>query len=220
MKPNPIKPLRILITAGPTREYLDPVRYLSNDSSGRMGFALAAAARRRGHAVALVHGPVSLRSPAGVEPIPVVSAAEMLAACRKLWRRADVLIMAAAVADYTPAERAATKRRKEDRPLVLRLAPTVDILATLSARRRRGQRVIGFALQDRAPRANAERKLRDKGLDAIVLNRPAAIGRPDSAVEVLVRGETWQKWPAAAKSRHATRLIRLVERLYERRASH
>jgi phosphopantothenoylcysteine decarboxylase/phosphopantothenate--cysteine ligase len=205
--------LGILITAGPTREYIDPVRYLSNDSSGKMGFALAAAARRRGLRVTLVHGPVALRPLTGVRTIPVVSAAEMLTACSRLWPEHDALLMAAAVADYTPARPAHAKRKKSARQLVLRLEPTVDILAALSAERRADQVVVGFALEDRAPRRNAERKLKRKGLDAIVLNRPEAIGAERSAVEILVSGEGWRSLPTAAKARHADRIVRLVEGL-------
>lgn len=205
--------LRLLITAGPTREYLDPVRYLSNDSSGKMGFALAAAARRRGLPVTLVHGPVALRPPTDVRTIPVVSAAEMLTACSRLWPEHDALLMAAAVADYTPARPAEVKRKKSARGLVLRLKPTADILAGLSAARCADQVVVGFALEDRAPRRNAEHKLKRKGLDAIVLNRPEAIGAERSAVEILVSGEGWRSLPAAAKSRHAGRIVRLVEGL-------
>ncbi|MGD8452649.1 MAG: phosphopantothenoylcysteine decarboxylase [Phycisphaerae bacterium] len=212
-------PLRLLITAGPTREYLDPVRYLSNDSSGRMGFALAEAARRRGWRVTLVHGPVALAAPAGVRAIPVVSAADMLAACQDCWPRQDALIMAAAVADYAPAQAAPTKLKKSPRGRVLRLEPTVDILATLAADRRADQVVIGFALEDRAPRQRAVEKLRRKRLDAIVLNRPEAIGAQRTAVEILERGSGWQALPTAAKSRQAQAIIALLARLHDRQAA-
>lgn len=205
--------LRLLITAGPTREYLDPVRYLSNDSSGRMGFAVADAARRRGMRVTLVHGPVALKPPSSVRAVPVISAAQMLAVCADLWPQHDALIMAAAVADYTPVRRLQSKRKKSARDLTLRLKPTIDILAALAAERRPDQVVVGFALEDRAPRRNAQRKLRRKKLDAIVLNRPAAIGAERSAVEILVRGAGWQSLPAAAKSQHAEHIVRLVLRL-------
>ncbi len=205
--------LRLLITAGPTREYLDPVRYISNDSSGKMGFALAAAARKREMRVTLVHGPVAIAPPTGVRTVAVVSAADMLAACTELWPRHDALLMAAAVADYAPAQRSRSKRKKSTQDMTLCLKPTVDILAALAAERRPDQVVVGFALEDRAPRRNAERKLRRKGLDAIVLNHPTAIGAERSAVEVLVRGERWRRLPTAAKSRHAQHIIRLVEKL-------
>ncbi|TWT45550.1 Coenzyme A biosynthesis bifunctional protein CoaBC [Phycisphaerae bacterium RAS1] len=211
-------PLRILITAGPTREYIDSVRYLSNDSSGAMGFALAAAAAARGHRVTLIHGPVSLAAARGVHAVSVISAAEMLAACRKAWPARDVLIMAAAVADYRPAMRLDSKRKKSSRDFVLKLRPTVDILADLSRRRQPTQRVIGFALEDRNARRNAESKLRRKNLDAIVLNSPAAIGRARSSVEILVCGGRWRSLPNAPKGQTARRLIRLAEELATVRA--
>lgn len=210
--------LRVLITAGPTREYIDAVRYLSNDSSGAMGFALAAAAAARGHRVTLVHGPVALQAPAGVEATPVVSAAEMLAACRAAWGEHDVLIMAAAVADYAPTARLKSKRKKSTHDLLLRLKPTVDILADLSKRRRGWQRVIGFALEDRNARGNAELKLVRKKLDAIVLNSPEAIGRARSSVEILVRGGAWQRLPMAPKEQTARRIVRLAEELTAQRS--
>jgi len=211
--------LRLLITAGPTREYLDPVRYLSNDSSGRMGFALAAVARRRGHRVTLVHGPVALRPPSGVTSVAVVSAAQMLAACKMLWPKHDVLIMAAAVADYTPLRAAAHKRKKSARELRLRLKPTPDILAQLAARRRTDQIVVGFALEDRSPRGNARRKLEGKRLDAIVLNRPQAIGASACALDVLVCGRPWRSFDPASKRQQAVRIVRLVESLWSERLS-
>ena len=210
--------VRVLITAGPTREYLDPVRYISNDSSGTMGFALAAAARRRGMTVTLVHGPVVLKPPAGVRAVPVVSAQQMLDACVKLWPKHDALIMAAAVADYEPACRSATKRKKSSRDLTLRLRPTPDILATLSAHRREDQVVVGFALEDRAPRRNAAAKLRRKGLDAIVLNRPNVIGAQHAALDILVRGRPWRSLPAAAKPRQAVEIVRLTAELCSARS--
>ncbi len=205
--------LRLLITAGPTREYIDSVRYLSNDSSGRMGFALAVAAARRGHRVTLVHGPVALPAPPGVRRISVVSAREMLAACREVWSRQDVLIKAAAVADYTPTRRASTKRKKDSASWSLELAPTTDILATLARERSAEQVAIGFALEDRAMRRNAERKLRGKGLDAIVLNAPSAIGAGRSDIEVFTPTDGWKCWPNRTKTQHAQQIIRLAERL-------
>lgn len=205
--------LRVLVTAGPTREYIDPVRYISNDSSGTMGFALAAAALRRGHDVTLVHGPVTLRPVRGARAVAVVSASEMLRACRRAWRACDVLVMAAAVADYAPAHPSRTKVKQSRSQRMLELAPTVDILAALSAARRGGQKVIGFALEDRAPRRNAQEKLERKGLDAIVLNRPAAIGAARSRVEILERGGRWVALPMSSKAHVAARLVALIEKL-------
>jgi len=205
--------LRVLITAGPTREYLDPVRYLSNDSSGRMGFAIAAAAARRGMRVTLVHGPVELPVPPGVRAVRVVSAADMLEACLKLWPRQDALIMAAAVADYTPIRRARFKRKKSRRPVTVRLKPTPDILAELSRRRRPDQIVVGFALEDRDARRRARKKLEQKRLDAIILNRPSAIGSTESAIEVYAPGYNWRRCPRRPKSRHAAAIVRLLDGL-------
>jgi phosphopantothenoylcysteine decarboxylase/phosphopantothenate--cysteine ligase len=205
--------LRILITAGPTREYLDPVRYLSNDSSGRMGFALAGQAVRRGHRVTLVHGPVDLEPPAGAALVPVVSAAEMLRACRRVWRRHDVLLMAAAVADYAPARVRGTKLKKSARSLLLHLRPTPDVLAALSAERRAGQVVIGFALEDRDSRRRAAGKLKRKDLDAIVLNAPAAIAAPSSSIQVLTRDGRWTRIGWADKRVLAKAIVGLAERL-------
>jgi len=209
--------LRLLITAGPTREYLDPVRYLSNASSGRMGLALAAAALHRHHCVTLVHGPLEILPPPGARRISVTSAAQMLAACRKVWPQHDALLMAAAVADYTPARPLHRKRKKSTQPLAIHLKPTVDILATLARQRRGDQVVVGFALEDAHPRAHAAAKLRRKRLDAIVLNSPAAIAALRSRVAVLVAGADWNEWPRMTKTRLAQRLITLVESLIHSR---
>jgi len=206
--------MRILITAGPTRERLDPVRFLSNESSGKMGFALAVAAVQRGHDVRIVHGPVAIAPPAGIRATAVVSAAEMLAACERIWPRCDALIMAAAVADYAPARVSKSKLKKSRAALTIRLIPTADVLTTLSASRRPGQIVMGFALEDRAPRRNAAAKLRRKGLDAIVLNRPSAIGADVSSVELLTRGGKWKRLSRSHKGRQAQRLVLELERIW------
>jgi phosphopantothenoylcysteine decarboxylase/phosphopantothenate--cysteine ligase len=205
--------LRILVTAGPTREYIDPVRYLSNESTGKMGFAIAAAAARRGHAVTLVHGPVTLAPTPGVTIRPVISAADMLGVCRAEWPRQDVLIMAAAVADYRPRRSATRKLKKGADTINLELEPTDDVLAALSKKRRAGQVLIGFALEDRAPRQNAESKLQRKGLDAIVLNPPSAIAVDRSRIEILRRDGRWTRSHLAQKSAHAVRIVTLAEEL-------
>lgn len=206
--------MRILITAGPTREYIDPVRYLSNESSGKMGVALAAAAAARGHRVTLIHGPIAVACPAGVRAVAVTSATDMLQACLATWNRQDVLIMAAAVADYAPAQVESVKRKKSRRDLILRLVPTVDILAALSAARRPGQVVIGFALEDRNGRRNAAAKLARKKLDAIVLNTPSALSADRASWQILTKSEGWQRVPTGPKSTLGVRLVRLAERLH------
>ncbi len=207
--------LRLLVTAGPTREYIDPVRYLSNDSTGRMGFAIAAEALRRGYAVTLIHGPVALEPPDGARVVPIISAAEMLAACRRAWPRHDVLIMCAAVADYRPVRISDAKIKKSRNDLTLSLEPTTDVLADLAASRKPRQRVIGFALEDRDPRENARGKLERKKLDAIVLNPPAAIGRTKSQLEILCRGGDWVTHPMRDKAAHARTIVDLAESIWE-----
>lgn len=171
---------RCLLTAGPTREYLDPVRFLSNGSSGRMGYALAAAAAARGWQVDLVSGPVALSWPDGVRVHPAVSAADMFAACEPLFESCDLFIAVAAVADYRPAAPAAGKGRKIPGPVNLALVPTVDILKTLAARKKPGQVVVGFAAETDDLEAKARGKLADKRLDWIVANQ---VGLPGLGME-------------------------------------
>lgn len=167
-----LKGKKVLITAGPTYENIDPVRFIGNYSSGKMGFALAAEAAARGAEVRLVSGPVSLPSPAsGVMRTDVRSAREMLAACEDLWPDTDIAIFCAAVADYAPAEVADHKiKREHTSEMTLRLVKNPDIAATLGARRHEGQVIVGFALETDSEHENALRKLKAKNLDMIVLN--------------------------------------------------
>ncbi len=166
---------KILVTAGPTRESIDPVRYLTNHSTGTMGYELAAAARRRGGDVTLISGPTRLNTPPGVKRVDVASAAEMAEAVSQ-YDSADLIIMAAAVADYTPATTAPGKIKKTDGDLNIVLKRTTDILAGLGARKKEGQVLVGFALETDDLRANALRKLQKKNLDWIVLNSPTEAG--------------------------------------------
>ena len=205
--------MRILVTAGPTREPFDSVRFISNPSSGKMGFAVAAAAATRGHTVTLVAGPVGLPEPKGVRTIHVVSSAEMARACKTCFRDSDVVIMTAAVCDYRPARPARRKLAKSREPREITLVPTEDILASLGRRKTRSQILIGFAMEDSQPRRKARAKLERKNLDAIFLNGPANIGSDQAEVELLVRGVQWQPWPRASKRRVADRIVRLAERL-------
>ena len=188
--------MTILITAGPTREYLDDVRFLSNASSGKMGYALAQAACEAGHDVVLVSGPVGLVPPAGCEFHAVETTGEMYDACLKHFPRCRGVIGAAAVCDYRPRQRSAGKIAKTGMPLPLELVETPDILAELG--RRKGDRwVIGFALESQNSRENALRKLKSKGCDAIVLNHPSAIGAEATRVELIDRqGLTVAVWQA------------------------
>jgi phosphopantothenoylcysteine decarboxylase/phosphopantothenate--cysteine ligase len=162
--------MRCLITAGPTREHLDPVRFLSNGSSGKMGYALAAAATARGWQVDLVSGPVALSVPPRLQLHRVTSAAEMFAACEPLFAACDVFIAVAAVADFRPRSPSPVKGKKTGGPMTLELVPTIDILQTLAARKRPGQRVVGFAAETHDIEAHARQKLAAKNLDWVVAN--------------------------------------------------
>jgi phosphopantothenoylcysteine decarboxylase/phosphopantothenate--cysteine ligase len=163
--------VRVLVTAGGTREPIDPVRYIGNRSSGRMGLSLAAAAARRGADVTVIAANVSLPAPAGVRVVAVQTAAELLDACEARFDAADVLLMAAAVADFRPRTRAAAKIKKNAGPPALELEPTTDVLGALSARRRPGQVLVGFAAETgEGAIAYGREKLERKRLDAIVIN--------------------------------------------------
>ena len=176
LRPRDLAGRRILVSAGPTREYLDPVRFLSNPSSGKMGFAVAAAARDRGADVTVVAGPTTASAPAGVRLVRVESAQEMLAALEDAWDGADALVMAAAVADWRPRDRAQQKQPKRGDAQTLELVRTPDILETLA--QRKGERVlVGFAMETDQGVERARDKARKKNLDFICLNYPT---RPDT----------------------------------------
>lgn len=170
---DPVKDLarfRIVVSAGPTREKLDPVRYLSNHSSGKMGYAIARAARARGASVTLVSGPVALPGPEGVDVVRVESAAEMKTAMGERARDADIVIMAAAVADYRPAEPADRKIKKNEERLQLALVRNDDILARLGETKRPGQVLVGFAAETHEAVAYGQAKLKKKNADLFVAN--------------------------------------------------
>lgn len=206
--------MRILVTAGPTQEYFDTVRFVSNPSSGKMGYALAAEAQRRGHAVVLVSGPVLVVAPGGVEFIRVTSAAEMFEACVDTFPDCEAGIMTAAVCDYRPARKLDHKLRKRARPRHITLVPTQDIAAHLG--KIKGHRVlVGFAMEDHDHHSHAEQKLRKKNCDAIVLNGKGNIGTDDATVEILQAESGWSRPQSGTKSRIATTILDLVEKLAE-----
>jgi phosphopantothenoylcysteine synthetase/decarboxylase len=184
--------LHFLITAGGTREYIDPVRYISNASSGRMGYALTQAALKAGHTVTLITAPTAITPPKGAKVVDVVSAEDMAAAVKKCFKQCDCLIMAAAVSDYTPIEKAMVKRKKEKRNLTLKLKPTQDILAW-AGEHKKNQCVVGFALEDRNLKTNAEKKMHSKNADMIIANTPAAIGVGSSSVYLKTQKTKWTK---------------------------
>lgn len=206
--------MKIVVTAGPTREALDPVRFLSNRSSGRMGFAIAGAAARAGHAVRLIAGPVARATPAGVERTDVVSAREMYAAVSAAVSWCDALVMAAAVADWRPRVAHPAKLKKQAAPMQLELERTVDILATI--RRMKGDRIfVGFAAETGDPQREAARKLDAKGLDMIVAND---ISRPDTGFEVATNAVSFveavgvtRTIATAPKSEIAAEIIKWLE---------
>jgi phosphopantothenoylcysteine synthetase/decarboxylase len=203
--------MRFLITAGGTREYIDPVRFITNASSGRMGYALAQAAMRAGHKVTLVTAPVAHQMPEGAKIIKIVSAKEMFEAVQKNFPACDCLIMAAAVSDYTPAKPSKTKIKKTGKTLTIKLNPTVDILKW--AGQQKSKIIVGFALEDKDLRKNAEKKLKAKKLDMIIANSPAAIGADKSSVQLKTTCCSWVKFENASKIKTAEKIIRRIEKL-------
>ena len=206
--------MHFLITGGGTREYIDPVRFISNASSGRMGYALTRAAQKAGHKVTLISAS-DLQPPVGIEFVGVDSAAEMFRAVKKHFPRCDCLIMAAAVADYTPVRPAKAKIRKTNNPLAIKLKPTVDILKWAGIHKKKKQIIVGFALEDRSVRAQAEKKLKEKNLDMIIANTPVAIGAEKSTVQIKKPNCKWLRFPQATKITIAKRVIREVESILE-----
>jgi len=202
---------RVVVTAGPTREHLDPVRYLTNESSGRMGFEIAAAAARAGDRVTLVAGPVALPTPAGVRRIDVVSARDMRVATARAFRAADALFMCAAVADWRPLRKRSGKWRKEGENQEIAsidLVRNPDILAGLG-RRKGGRLVVGFALETGAGEARARAKLQRKGADYIVLNDERALGAARTTVTILGHSGYRRRLVGRTKRAVAEVLVRL-----------
>lgn len=208
--------LRILVSAGPTREHLDPVRFISNPSSGRMGYAIARACRERGAKVVLVTGPVELAKPKGMRVLPVVTAREMLRACAKEFVRADAFVACAAVSDFRPVRQSRQKKKKDGRGDWLELRANPDILLSLS-RRKQGRVLVGFAAETQDLIANAESKLRRKRLDLIVANSVAqgrGFGADDNRATLLEPGGHAAALPLMSKrklaGKIATRLAALI----------
>jgi phosphopantothenoylcysteine decarboxylase / phosphopantothenate---cysteine ligase len=207
----------ILVTAGPTYEAIDPVRFIGNRSSGKMGFAIARAAARRGARVTLISGPTALQTPAGIRRIDIESAHEMFQAVRSEYEKHDVTIMAAAVADFKPVERAAGKLKKKDDTSVpeLKLTRTEDILRYVGEQK--GERtVIGFAVETEDELKNAKEKLRKKNLDYIVLNNPtdpgSAFGGDTNRITILGRGDWKHDYPLMSKFDAANKILDLIRR--------
>jgi phosphopantothenoylcysteine decarboxylase/phosphopantothenate--cysteine ligase len=214
----PLAGRRVLVTAGPTRESIDPVRFLSNHSSGRMGTAIAAAAWRRGAEVTLVAGPLAVPVPIGVRHVRVESTGDMRAVVEAELPASDVLVMAAAPADYRPADVSASKLKKTGAARSITLAENDDILASTRSARRDGAVVVGFALETDDVVANARRKLDAKGLDFIVLNDAtepgAGFGVDTNRVTIFSRGtEEPDRLPLMTKHEVADAILDRVEAL-------
>lgn len=202
--------MRVLITAGPTREHLDDVRFLSNPSTGAMGFACAEAAVRAGHRVTLVTGPSALSDPRGATVIRVTSALDMRAAALKAYRSSDAVIATAAVSDYRPAKRVKGKIKKSADRMTLDLVRTPDILGEMG--RAKGKRIlIGFALETKDEIANALGKLASKRLDHVVLDSPAAFGADRIDATVIHADGSRESFRRIAKRELGKLLIALLE---------
>ena len=212
---------RVLVTAGPTREPIDPVRFISNRSSGKMGFAVAQAAREAGARVVMICGPVSLATPAGVERIDVESAADMLLAVQAQVQPDDIFISTAAVADYRPAQAADHKIKKTEENLALQMARTTDIIGTLAGGALRPAFVVGFAAETDAVEQNARSKMLRKNLDMIAANEVGhdkAFDCADNELIVLWRNGR-KLLPRNAKTQLARELIELIATVFAERCA-
>ncbi len=213
--------LRVLVTAGPTVEPIDPVRYLTNSSSGKMGYAIAEAAARRGAEVVLVSGPTSIPAPGGVHTVRVTTAREMLAACEETFPRTDIAVCAAAVADVRPADPSGSKLKKgrdDARLSEIRLVANPDILETLGARKE-GRTVVGFAAETEDVVENARRKLGRKHADLIVANEVGydkTFGKDDDTAVFVLPDEN-VKLPTMSKRQLADRILDQALAIHERK---
>jgi phosphopantothenoylcysteine decarboxylase/phosphopantothenate--cysteine ligase len=207
----------MLVTAGPTRDSRDTVRYPPNEAPGRPGYAIARAARRRGHDVTLITGPTALRPPVGIEIVHVTSAREMRRAVLGSFERTDCLVMAAAVADFRPKRPSTRKLKKEEVQDVIELVRNPDIVA--EAARRKGRRVvIGFALETDDGLANAVGKLRRKRLDFVVWNGPEALGSDKATAVILGPQGPVKELQGRTKDAIGAAILRIAEEAVAQRA--
>ncbi len=215
--------MRILITAGGTREYIDPVRFISNASSGRMGYELARAAAKAGHSVIFI---TTVAFDSGdlnrAKIFKVETAAEMFSAVKKSFESCDCLIMAAAVADYTPAKKSKVKIKKQDNDLIIKLKPTADIIKWAGkhktdsrATSHESRIIVGFALEDKNLFHNAENKLKEKNLDMIIANTPSSIGSDKTTVHIKTHKSEWLTLKNKTKAAIANKIIMFVKKLYD-----
>jgi phosphopantothenoylcysteine decarboxylase/phosphopantothenate--cysteine ligase len=211
--------VRIVVTAGPTREPIDPVRFISNRSSGKMGYAIAEAARDAGHDVTLITGPATIDVPDGVDVVPIITSDELFEAVHKHVRDCDVLVMCAAVSDYKPAKFSTHKLEKHRDGFTLELIATRDILASLAANDR-SYLVIGFAAQTHELEQNALRKLRAKNCDAIVANdvsrSDSGMDSDDNEVTIFYRDGERKTISRAPKITIARELMKIISQMHQK----
>ena len=207
---------RVLITAGPTYEKIDPVRFIGNYSSGKMGFAIAEECRKRGADVTIDAGPVSLKTPEGVKRIDVESCEDMYNAATSTFATSDVAILSAAVADFRPADVADKKIKRGDDDMVIRLCPTHDIAAALGKAKTDRQTIVAFALETNDEEANAQRKLEKKNADFIVLNslqnKGTCFRTDDNQIEIISRVDK-KNYPKCSKAETAVYIVDELERV-------
>lgn len=211
---------RALVTAGPTHEALDPVRFIGNNSSGKMGFAIAESLANQGAKVTLVTGPTHLTmSHPGIEVKRVTSAQEMYEACQKVFKDADITVLSAAVADYRPAQTAPQKIKKTEQDLAIQLVKTPDIAAELGKQKKNGQRIVGFALETENEESNAKKKIEAKNFDLIVLNSlndsGAGFGHDTNKISVINRKGEIQKFSLKSKKDVAADIVNAIVSLYD-----
>ena len=200
---NELKGKKILITAGPTYEPIDPVRFIGNHSSGKMGIAIAEEMQKRGAEVSMVLGPSNVKVAAGIKLIKVKTAAEMFSACEKIFPETDIAIMSAAVADYTPVKTSTEKIKKTENDFSVQLTKTKDILKTLGVLKKNGQLLIGFALETNNETENALQKLQSKNADMIILNslQDAGAGFGHDTNKITIFDKTGKSYPFDLKSK-------------------
>ena len=210
LTPKDMSGVKVLVTAGPTREKIDPVRYITNHSSGKMGYAIARAAMLRGADVTLVTGKTDLMPPMGVNTVEIVSAADMAQAVKERAKEQDIIIKAAAVADYRPKYTSDEKMKKKDEDMCIELERTQDILGFLGAHKKEGQFLCGFSMETENMIENSRKKLEKKNLDLIVANnlkeQGAGFGTDTNIVTLLSKEDTIQL-PIMSKEEVADRLL-------------
>ncbi len=207
--------MRVIVTAGPTREYIDDVRFITNASSGRMGCAVAGAAVRAGHEVTLLRGPVALGAPAGCGVVPFVSVEDLQRELAERFAQCDALVMTAAVGDFRVAGRVNGKIPRSGGPITIRLVPTEDVLAGVARTKRADQLVIAFAVESGAEaeiEAKARGEMARKHADYVVVNTPAAMGTEASRACILAGDRVVLPWAQRAKDELAAEIVKLLRK--------